>query len=135
MSPPAPDETTPADADEFALGCDACQAALADPGRDSISFLLTDQLTLPVVSCDEHLERFRAACALATTDTAETLTHRPAGGIHCPACRRAHTTAQPVVPVADGAVAVLGCPEHASALVGRFHTGLETRRQLTTSPV
>ncbi|ERG89703.1 MAG: hypothetical protein J07HX5_01875 [halophilic archaeon J07HX5] len=133
MTPPASDRSAPVHTDDLALGCDACQAALATPGRDSISFLLTDHLTLPIVGCDEHLETFRAACALATTATAETLAHQPAGGVRCPACRLAHSTAQPVVPVTNGAVAVLGCPDHTTALIDRFHTGLEARRQLTAS--
>jgi hypothetical protein len=38
-----------------------------------------------------------------------------------------------MVPLEDGAVAVLACPTHQSEVIDRFHTGLRTRRQITSS--
>lgn len=114
--------------------CDACASALYSAGDHMLSFLLLDQLTVPVVGCEDHLEQFTAVCGYTTEDTAELLDHHPAGGVGCPSCHLApHNPEQPVIPVRDGAVAVLACPEHQSEIVERFYTGLDTHQQLTTS--
>ncbi|WP_302080537.1 hypothetical protein [Salinibaculum rarum] len=114
--------------------CSACQSALRSPERDAVSFLLLDQFTIPLVGCEEHLEQFRSVCALTTEDEAELLDHHPAGGINCPGCRLApHNPEQPVMPISDGAVAILACPQHQSDIITRFHSGLQTRQQLTKS--
>ena len=44
-----------------------------------ISFLLFDQLELPLIGCDNHLEQFTTICGLTTEETAKLLPHRPAG--------------------------------------------------------
>lgn len=111
--------------------CEACQTALQSPGRRSVSFLLLDQLTLPVVGCDEHLEQLRAVCGLTTEERAELLGHLPAGGIRCPSCRlSSHGVRRALIPIDGGAAVVLGCPEHQTAIASRFQTGRETRAQL-----
>lgn len=98
------------------------------------SFLLLDQLTVPLVGCEDHLSRFAEVCGYTTENTAEILDHRPAGGVGCPSCHLApHSLQQPVIPVQGGAVAVLACPTHQSELIDRFRTGLDTQQQLTTS--
>lgn len=115
-------------------GCSACRSALRSPGRDSVVFLLLDTLTVPVIGCREHLEQLRSICAHTTRGSAELLEHRPAGGIPCPGCRLAPSgIEQPVIPVGDGAVAVLACRSHCSDLLERFDTGLRTRQRITTS--
>lgn len=117
----------------LSVSCDACAAVLQSPARDNLSFLLLDGLTTPLLGCVDHLTRFTAVCGYTTTDTAELLSHRPAGGVGCPSCQFAPTTPHhPIIPVADGAVAALACPEHHTELRTRFHTGLETQHQLTT---
>lgn len=114
--------------------CDACRSAFESDSRRTISFLLLDQLTIPVVSCEDHLEQFASVCGLTTEDTAETLDHRPAGGVRCPGCRLApHNSAQPVIPVQDGAVLAVACPEHQSKILQRFQTGLQTQQHLSSS--
>jgi hypothetical protein len=132
------------DADDARLGspapstqqirCSACRAALESPSRATVSFLLVDQLTIPVVGCADHKDQFSEVCGLTTEDAARLLDHRPAGGVRCPGCRHStHRSQQPVVPVTDGAIAVLGCEAHVDGIVERFRTGLRTRHRLTTS--
>ncbi|AHF99651.1 hypothetical protein HALLA_13530 [Halostagnicola larsenii XH-48] len=114
--------------------CDACRSAFESDSRRAVSFLLLDHLTIPVVSCEDHLEQFASVCGLTTEDTAETLDHRPAGGVRCPGCRLApHNSAQPVIPVRKGAVLVVACPEHQSKVFQRFRTGLQTRHHLSSN--
>jgi hypothetical protein len=125
------EQSTGARADLGSVRCSACKTALRSPGRDTISFLLIDRLTVPVVGCSNHLQQFREVCELTTRDAAELLNHRPAGGVRCPSCRRTHQQRYPVVPVADGAVAILGCSRHMDDIVGRFRAGLRTRHRLT----
>ncbi|SDG27831.1 hypothetical protein [Halorientalis regularis] len=118
------------------IQCEACRTALFVGGqtRDALSFLLVDELTVPLVGCDEHVEQFAATCGLTTRGSADLLQHRPAGGIQCPSCRLAvRNPTQPMIPVADGAVVVPACPEHQADTVDRFQIGLQTRHQLTTT--
>ncbi|QAU11485.1 hypothetical protein EKH57_01065 [Halorubrum sp. BOL3-1] len=116
------------------IRCTACESALRSPGRESVSFLLLDQLTIPLVGCDNHLEEFCSLCGLATEGRAELLNHRPAGGINCPSCRHApHKPQQPVIPVGNGGLAVLACATHQSDILSRFRTGLQVRQHLTSS--
>lgn len=120
--------------DSLLFPCDSCEAALRSPERHQFSFLILDQLTVPVLGCDAHIEQFATICGYTTSGTAELIEHRPAGGVHCPSCQLAtHNPRQPVIPVADGAVAVVACPDHQSELFARFRTGLETQQQLTTA--
>lgn len=114
------------------MQCDACEVALQSPERHRLSFLLLDQLTAPLIGCDDHLQQFASICGYTTEATADLLGHRPAGGVSCPSCGlAAHSPHQPLVPVKGGAVAILACPEHQSELINRFHTGLDTQHQLT----
>ena len=116
------------------IQCTACESALQSPGRKSVSFLLLDQLTIPLVGCDNHLEEFCSLCGLATEGRAELLNHRPAGGVNCPSCRHApHKPQQPVIPVGNGGLAVLACSTHQSDILSRFSTGLQVREHLTSS--
>jgi len=116
------------------IPCDACESALHSHRSHTISFLLLDQLTLPLIGCDDHLEQFTAVCGITTEHAAELLDHRPAGGISCPSCHLApHNPNQPLIPVQNGAVAALACPEHQVEIVDRFHTGLDTQQTLTAS--
>ena len=111
--------------------CVDCQAALKSAGRQAVSFLLVDTLTVPLIGCDEHLERFREICGLTTNDAATLLSYLPAGGINCPGCRRAHHSfGHPVIQIEGGAAGVLACQTHQEEVINRFQTGLETRHQL-----
>ncbi len=113
------------------LQCDDCKAALESGGRQAVSFLLVETLTVPLVGCEAHLEQFRAICELTTEEAAQLLSHLPAGGIQCPGCRRSnHALGMPVVLIEAGAVGVLGCSRHAQEAVDRFQSGLEIRHQL-----
>ncbi|TQQ79929.1 hypothetical protein EGH24_10630 [Halonotius terrestris] len=125
---PDDDPAPPAEAEPQ---CPDCQDALQSGGRQAISFLLVDTLTVPVVGCDGHLEEFRAICELTTEDAAQLLNHLPAGGIQCPACRN-HDQAggMPLVFVEAGAVGVLACETHAKDVIETFKSGLQTRQQL-----
>lgn len=131
----------PADVEQFqsddgypAVQCDDCESALAAIGRDEIAFLLLEELTVPLVGCEYHLDRFREICALTTEDSADLLEFVPAGGVGCPACRlSSQSPAKPLVAVETGAVVVLACPDHQSTIIDLFQTGLQTRKQLTSS--
>ncbi|ELY96181.1 hypothetical protein C483_00105 [Natrialba hulunbeirensis JCM 10989] len=116
-----------------AIGCDACQSVVQSDGQQDVAFLLLDQLTISVLSCDEHLEQFSSVCGLTSEDTADLLHHRPAGGVSCPGCRLApYNSSHPLIQVQDGALIPMACPKHQSKIVQRFHTGLQTQQQLTT---
>lgn len=116
------------------LQCDECQSVLQSDSRQPISFLLLDQLTIPIIGCDDHLEQFTSICGLTTEDTADLLDHQPAGGICCPGCRLApYNTAQPMISIQEGAVAVTACPDHQLEIVDRFYTGLQTQQHLTSN--
>jgi len=116
---------------DLELECEDCKAALEAGGRQAISFLLVDTLTVPLVGCEAHLEQFRAICELTSEESATLLSHVPAGGIQCPGCRRSnHGMGVPVVLVEAGVVGVLGCSTHAQDVLDRFQSGLEIRRQL-----
>jgi len=116
------------------IRCDECRSALRSDRQQAVSFLLLDQLTIPVLSCDDHLERFTSICGLTTEATADLLHHRPAGGITCPGCRLApYSSTQHMIPVQEGIIVPMACPEHQSEIVQRFQTGLQTQQQLSVS--
>jgi hypothetical protein len=125
----------PADpSSDHGIRCVDCASALRSPGRETVSFLLFDRFTVPLVGCEDHLEEFTAVCELATEDSARLLAHRPAGGLPCPGCRNAaYDTQQAVVPVGNGGLALLVCSTHRSAILGRFRAGLQIRQQLDAS--
>jgi hypothetical protein len=115
-----------------AVSCAACRTALRQGGGDAVSFLLLDELRVPLVGCEAHLARFARTCGLTTEGSADLLAHRPAGGIGCPGCRLApRRPDQVVVPVADGAVAVVACDTHRDAACARYEAGGEARGHLT----
>jgi hypothetical protein len=123
----------PADSPQ-SIRCTACDAALRSPGRGTVSFLLVDQLTIPLVGCPEHRDQFSTVCGLTTEESATMLEHHPAGGIRCPGCRHAsHQHQHPVLPVGTGAVGMLACPAHQDDIIGRYKAGLQTRHHLTAS--
>lgn len=116
------------------IQCTDCASALQSPGRENISFLLLDELTIPLVGCDDHLEQFRSICSLATEDSGTLLGHHPAGGLPCPGCRHtAYDMQHPVIPLGDGALAVLACTTHQSDIVARFRAGMQIQTQLSGS--
>ncbi len=118
---------------EPVIQCKECRSALQSASQQAISFLLLDQLTIPIISCDDHLKQFTSICELTTEDTADLLNHRPAGGISCPSCHLApYNLAHHMVPVQEGAIVAMACPEHQSEIVQRFHTGLQTQQQITS---
>lgn len=135
MCPADASERQPADVEEAPqIQCDACESALHSATSRTVSFLLLEQVVVPVVGCDAHLERFASVCGFTTDGRASLIEHRPAGGITCPSCRLAVTNPkQPLIPVQDGAVTLLACAEHQAELVGRFRTGLDTAQQLAAS--
>lgn len=115
----------------FAPQCAACQSALESADRDSVSFLLVETLTVPLIGCEEHLEQFAEICGVTSDGTATLLSHRPAGGIRCPGCRLAsHNLGLPVIPIGGGATGVLACPEHRSEIANRFREGMQTHQRL-----
>lgn len=121
------------DRDHPPVQCNGCRSALHSPSRQETSFLLLGQLAVPLLGCDEHLERFSTICGWTSDDAPELLDHPPAGGIRCPSCRLApYDPGKPLVAVQDGAVAVTACVEHQSEIVERFRTGLQTQQQLTS---
>ncbi|MDS0474005.1 hypothetical protein [Natrinema sp. 1APR25-10V2] len=121
---------------ESAIRCDACQSTVRSGGQQAMSFLLLEGLTVPVLGCDDHLERFSSICGLSSEDAADILHHRPAGGLSCPSCRLAPNNAShPLIQVRDGAIVPIACPEHQSEIVQRFRTGLRTRQRLMSDPV
>jgi hypothetical protein len=120
--------------DRSVVDCEACQSVIDDESDRTVSFLLLDHLTIPVRSCERHLERFSTICGLTTEDSARVLDHYPAGGVACPACRNArYDTSRPMVSVDGGMVVITACPDHQSQILQRFDTGLETHQQLTAS--
>ncbi|PGF14523.1 hypothetical protein CP556_20655 [Natrinema sp. CBA1119] len=127
---PSPDFQHP----QSAIHCDKCRSAVQSGSQQALSFLLLDQLTIPIISCDDHLKRFTSVCGLTSEDTAEFLHHRPAGGISCPSCRLApYNSAQTMIPVQEGAIVPMACSKHQSEIVQRFHTGLQTQQQIDSS--
>lgn len=126
--PASPAEHSPS------IRCEPCDAALQSPSRETVSFLLLDQFTVPLVGCADHLDQFSTICGLTTEDHATILNHRPAGGLQCPSCRHAGNQPQhPILPIGTGAVAVLACPTHQDDIISRFRAGLQTHHHLTTS--
>lgn len=113
------------------IQCESCHSALTAPNRETPSYLLLDQFTVPLLGCVDHLEQFRAICGFTTGDTADLLGHPPAGGIRCPTCRlTARTAGNILVPVSGGATVILGCQEHQSRIAERYETGRRIRQQL-----
>lgn len=137
LSMPPVDATQPASddiQDHPPIQCEDCKAALHSRDDHSVSFLLLDQLTVPIVGCGDHVDQFRSICELTTTGRADVIEHRPAGGIRCPSCQLAHhNLQQPVIPIRTGAVATMACPQHQTELFNRFRSGLETQQRLTSS--
>ncbi|MFB6167609.1 MAG: hypothetical protein ABEJ43_02055 [Haloferacaceae archaeon] len=115
-----------------AVSCASCRTALRGGGTDAVSFLLLEGLRVPLVGCEDHLARFARTCGLTSEGSADLLEHRPAGGVGCPACRLApRRPDQFVVPVADGAVAIVACETHRDATRARYEAGGEAREHLS----
>ena len=132
MSSGEREELESVDDEWSAIPCGACRSALEPESAQSVSFLLLDELTIPVLGCEDHLAEFTEVCGFTTSDTADLLGHHPAGGVQCPGCRNArYDASHPMIAVHDGAVVVTACPDHQSEILQRFQTGLETRQQLT----
>lgn len=127
MSPPVAQRSS------AAVRCDDCRSVVESGGRQELSFLLLEQLTIPVLGCDDHLEQFASVCELTAKESAELLDQRPAGGLRCPGCRLAsYDSPYPLIQVRNGAVIPMACSDHQSEILERFQTGLRTRNQLTT---
>ncbi len=121
-------------AEALAIDCHACEQALQTGGPTSRSVLLLDQLRVPVVGCPEHRDQFASTCGLTTTADYQLLDHPPAGGLGCPSCQLAVTCPpHPVIPVAGGAVSILGCQEHQTAIIDRYQDGLAMAEHLSAS--
>lgn len=135
MDPPDPPGHDPETRlPDLSIECEACRSALETAGDRTVSFLLIDQLTIPVVGCEDHLAEFRSICGLTTEDSTALLGYLPAGGIRCPSCRLApYSVSTSLIPVETGAVAILACDEHVLELKDRFESGVEATRQLTAS--
>lgn len=126
-SPPEPPHGQPT------IHCDDCQSMLHSDSQDP-SFLLLDQLTIPILGCNDHIDTFASICSLTTEDAAEVLPYQPAGGIRCPGCRLAPSNPpHPMIPVQDGATVIFACPDHQSQIVNRFQSGLQTQQRLTAN--
>ena len=136
LSMPPADATRPApdDIQGHSIQCKDCESALYSHDDNSVSFLLLDQLTIPIIGCSDHVDQFVSICELTTTGRADVIEHRPAGGIRCPGCQLSHYSLyQPVIPIQTGAVALMACPQHQTEILNRFQSGLETQQQLTSS--
>ena len=130
-----PDTAATPPSGESPIRCDACQSAIDPEGEQDVGFFLLDHLTIPVLGCEDHLDRFASICGLTSGDDADVLNHRPAGGIRCPGCRNARYNAgHAALPVGDGAIVVPACAEHQAELAQRFQSGLATQSQLTAEP-
>lgn len=126
----SPERSAPGQS-KFGPQCEACRSALESADRASVSFLLVETLTVPLIGCEDHLEQFTEVCDLTSDGTAKLLTHRPAGGIRCPGCRLAsHNMGLPVIPIGGGATGVLACADHCSEIADRFREGLQTYQRL-----
>lgn len=126
---------SPIDGDvQSPIQCEACLSALRSPDRTTLRYLLTDQLTVPIHGCADHCDRFQTVCGYSTDADVKLLEHRPAGGITCPGCRQAHHSPEhPIVPLAGGAIGLLGCRSHETVVLEHFRTGLQTQQQLSMS--
>ncbi len=121
-------------ADELAIECRECEEALRSGGPTYQSVMLLDQLRIPLVGCQTHRNRFASVCGLTTTGEHELLEHPPAGGLGCPSCNLAVMhPAHPVVPVAGGAVGILGCQDHQTDVIDRYQSGLTMAEHLSAS--
>ena len=130
-----PDPATTPSSEESPIRCEACQSAIDPESEQDVAFFLLDTLTIPVLGCDDHLDRFASVCGLTSEDTADVLNHRPAGGVQCPGCRNArYNAAHAALPVGDGAIVVPACAQHQAELAQRFQSGLATQSQLTAEP-
>lgn len=116
------------------VNCEACHSVLQSPSRQTVSYLLLDQFTVPLLGCEDHLEQFRAMCGLTSEGAARLLSHHPAGGISCPSCRLATGgNGHVFIPVNGGGTVILGCRSHQATIAERFETGRRTHQQLSSS--